>query len=134
MDLLDRYVFSAAFFLLASSLTIVVLGLNMFLDKAFKMQFSRFLLAVISIIGTYCFFIFSQTAYFSNVLHFVSPGEVLYPAHPYRAVSITGLGICACLMIIFLNEKAVWKWIVGGLFALAGMLFVFAPYLVNYNV
>ena len=126
---MDNYIAAASFNLLLSSITIVFLGLNMFLDKAFKLQWATFMLAVISVVVTYCIFIFSQTSYFSNLFNIVDPEEEWYPPHIARAISITSLGLFAYPLIAFLGPKNVWPWILTVIFMASVIMYFAAPYL-----
>lgn len=115
--MLDNLVFALAFYLLASSIIIVFLLLNMFLDKAFKLHFSAYMLMIINVVGNYSAFIFSQTTYFSNILDVVAPNEVLYPAHWGRVIALGWLSIVSIPAIMFLADvkRNLWKWTIGTL-------------------
>lgn len=122
--MVDSYIPAAAFYLLCASIMIVSLSLNMFLDRAFKMQFSKVTLAIISIVITYAFFIFSQTGYFSNLFDLVEPDVEWYPNNIVRAIVLTGLDFAASMLVIFLaDDSKIWGLLLGTIFALSVAMF-----------
>lgn len=132
---MDRYVFAVAFYLLSSSIVLVFLTLNQLITKIFNRDFSQSMLMMGYVTGTSIAFIVSQTFYFSNIVGWIAPDEVLYQPHMGRVLSLSLLSFCVSMAIVFSSSyrKNLWKWVIGGLVLISCAMFIFEPYIVAYK-